>query len=339
MAFHRLVIVLFLLVSPSCGQESDLNNKVDFSFDIGVDLKVLPRDVSEDLKRDTRVYTDMTRNDLGFPKLAKWDACHPEAYNETLVNLDVSIDDLIAGYDQGNYQTFVIDSLKRRAPFGAWIVEEVKRSQDFDCVKEYAEQYAGMGALEMLDHATTVVHECAHALNMATWNGTTHDYFVRPDEVYQVPIITGPERRVIKDYLLWEDTYSDVYLDLSGEQQFDMILEEVNGYINGLIVGVAFVDLAYEGKKVSIRDGSATLLLYMAIYLHHTRLNDNPVYQSIVNEEALRLAILTLWDRGKLALEIAAPYPEIGIEDAKILVELAKFSDEIKKVRTLHCGL
>ncbi len=333
MNVFKVAIVLVLLSFSACSEEAESNNGLQISFDLGVDSPINTSDTST----DSATQQPDTTDDVIVIKSEKWDACTPEAYNEAVVNADAPMADLIAGYDQNNYQAFVIESLKRRAPFGAWIVEEVKRTQDFDCVKQYAEQYASLGALEMLDHATTVVHECAHALNMATWNGDTHDYFVRFDEVYRVPIFNGPERRVIKNYMLWEDNYSEVYLDLSGEQQFDMILEEVNGYINGLIVGVAFVDLAYEGKKISIRDGTATLLLYMAIYLHHTRLNDNAFYMGIVNEPALRLAILTLWDRGKLALKLAAPYPEIGIEDVKILGELDKFADEITRVRTLHC--
>lgn len=346
-----LTLFSLFLLCCGCGELTISNNSqqpqkdINIQFDTGVggrDASILPKkDMPSGSTKDTSDKTDLPKvaEDMGVvvPQ-EKWDACKPEAYNEKLVIPDVSVDDLIANYNPADYQQFVIDALKRRMPYGAWIVEEVMRTQNFDCVAEYASQYANMGPLVMLENTPTIVHECAHGINMETYNGVTHDYYVRPDDaVYQVNILDGPDRSVIKNYLPWQDSYSELYLDLAGNQKFDMVLEEVDGYIHDLISGVAFVDVAYEGKQLSLRDGTATFLLYMAIYLHHTRLNDNAVYLNIVNDKAWRLVILTMWDKGKLALKMAAPYPEIGIDDVKILAELDKYNDEISLVRALEC--
>lgn len=92
------------------------------------------------------------------------------------------------------------------------------------------------GPLAALRQAATVSHECANSLDMETWDGINYSYFVRPNEVYHVNIIDGPPRSVIKDYIPWHDNYVETYLEgESGKQEFDMVLEEVNGYVHDLV--------------------------------------------------------------------------------------------------------
>ena len=77
--------------------------------------------------------------------------------------------------------------------------------------------------------------------------------------------------------------------------------------------------LGSGGVMIGARDGLATFMRYLQLYLHHGRLERQNDYRAIVeNPEYLRL-IKTLWENAEAALVASYKYRALGIDDREKL--------------------
>lgn len=288
------------------------------------------------------------------------DTCLDEAYTETLPNQDASISALVANYSEADAYAFINDVLEARYPTGAYLVASALEEDEEDCIAYF--EYDLDTAESALDELSTVVHECGHFLD-GVRGGSSNDVFVfTPTKVFECQDGDTTDRsgntfarsRIFDDAFSEErppcsvddsgtcDFYADIYLNgdaddntfQSGDQGFNMLLEEAVQYVNSLAVGYAYIDYQ-TAAFVSARDGLLTLLWYVQRYLHMARLDFPDAYAFLTEDPCYRDAILTLWGRAWIYLDATADIDELGIDD-ETLLELVNDSvllDEIERVR------
>lgn len=287
--------------------------------------------------------------------------CVDGRYREALPNRDAPIDDLIAGYSSANALGFVQAVLERRYPHGWTLVREGQHGF-IDCVDSFLRDRASASAV--IGSLGTLVHECGHVYDMELSSGSNSVFAIRADlqltgargdaterggatfarsliraDAYQAlrpPCPSGSYRGC--------DFYADTYLDgsptdgsfQSGDQGFNMLLEEVLQYSNSLAIGYAFADQR-GGRSVSDRDGMLTFLWYVTRYLRMARLEHPSAYEHLVSGDGgrWRQLILTIWGRAWLYLEATDGLPGLGLDDAALmpLVTDPELVTEIDRLR------
>jgi hypothetical protein len=289
--------------------------------------------------------------------------CLDGMYRETLPDRSASLDDLIAGYAPSDAEAFLQGILERRYPHG-WTLVREGRTGFIDCVMAFLRDRSS--AQRVIGQLGTVVHECGHVYDLDLSMGRNNVYAIRSDltmtasggdttarggmtfarslirnDAYQplrAPCPMGSFRGC--------DAYANIYLDgdpsnatfESGDQGFNMLIEEVVQYVNSLVVGYAFADTRAPGSSVSDRDGMLTFLWYMTRYLRMARTEYPSAYEHLVNGDGgrWRELILTMWGRAWLYLEATEDLPGLGIDDDALmpLATTAELVEEIERLRT-----
>ncbi len=287
--------------------------------------------------------------------------CVDGQYREALPDHDASIADLVAGYASADALGFVEAILERRYPHGWTLVREGQHGFA-DCAATFLTDRSSASAV--IGELGTLVHECGHIYDMGLSSGPNSVYAIRADlqltgargdaterggatfarslirsDTYQAlrpPCASGSYRDC--------DFYANTYLDgsptdgsfQSGDQGFNMLLEEVLQYSNSLAIGYAFADQR-GGRSVSDRDGMLTFLWYVERYLRLARLEHPSAYDHLVNGDGgrWRQLILTIWGRAWLYLEATEGLPGLGIDDRALmpLVTDAELVSEIERLR------
>src|SRR5690606_17662807 len=103
----------------------------------------------------------------------------------------------------------------------------------------------------------------------------------------------------------------------SGDQGYNLLLEEAAQYVNSLATALAFED-QYERQRVSERDGILTFLWYIERYLAMARAEYPEAYALLSEDPCWRQATLTVWDRGWFYLAATAGNESLGLDDAAI---------------------
>ncbi len=286
--------------------------------------------------------------------------CTDGRYAEALPDRTASLDDLT--FD-GNVATFVDAVLERRYPFGLALVRGGRESPDVeaDCSVFYASD--PQNAAELYDRLPTIVHECGHIYDSALSEGDSNTYVIhdstrfecdggdttaRGGETFARSLILGDgfqSRYPVCEEGSFDDCdfYATLYLDgdpedetfQSGDQGFNMLLEEVVQYVNSLATQYAYRDRLPPGFFTSGRDGILALLWYMQRYLHMARLEHPDAYAHISGEACWRDAILNAWGRAWLYLELTRDDEMLGIDDDLLesLVRDSALIDEIERIR------
>ncbi|MFT7621447.1 MAG: hypothetical protein ACI9WU_000610 [Myxococcota bacterium] len=295
-------------------------------------------------------------------------SCTDGQYTEPPLATNADISDLMAGYDPGNPTGFIIDVLDRRYPFGAFLVEQTLHKgvngTTENCTEFFSKSFNLSSASGAMSSLGTVVHECGHGfdlldlfnptyqitedLSFSCKNGGVGGGFgsgvtfarslIKGDEYSQLR--TPCQSFFDKDC---EDTYAGIYLDgdptdanfESGDQGFDTVLEETVQYVNSLAVAYAYADQQSPFAASSDRDGILTFLWYVQRYLRMARLEHPAAYELLSQDACWRDAILTVWGRAWMYLEITSDMNGLGIDDTTIegLVLYPELLEEIDRLR------
>lgn len=291
--------------------------------------------------------------------------CAQEAYTEDLP-LKASLRDL--SFSSATASDYLLSALDLRYPIGADLVRgglssRMAQSQG-NCVELFLSNTSS--AQNVLRQASTVVHECGHFYDLGESRGNTSTYVIRPDLVFTCEkgdtTRRGGEtfaRSLIKQDAYYAlrpscsssarggcDMYAPIYLDgdatdavfQSGDQGYNLLLEEAVQYVNSLAAGLAFAD-QLGNVRVSERDGILTLLWYVERYLAMARTQYPDAYARISEDSCWRQATLTVWDRAWFYLRATAGMASLGLEDSKIeeLVDEPDLLSEIDALRALEC--
>lgn len=171
----------------------------------------------------------------------------------------------------------------------------------------------------------TAVHETVHVIDFQASSVDEVAYHLSVDEALRAPRTKMFPRSEIKKYLSSSSgaSYQETYLTgTTGEQDFSSILAELNAYTHGL---ETYGKLAYyipPDRRVSGRDGVATQMQYLALYVRHAKAEHPEQYLALADDAATLDTVQTLWTRAEEALASTRPDQRLGIEDDKILARV-----------------
>lgn len=305
---------------------------------------------------------DTTPADTGSPEVDDGPApvvaasCVDGQYSEQLPDDGAAIGDLVSGYQASEYRAFIDAALERRYPFGAALVRGASQSGAFDCVAAFTSASDRGSASALARQLSTVVHECGHVYDLNFGSFSTDHYLVADDlsftcqqgdtttrggETFARSLLNGDAHASMHP----ADFYRDVYLDGDpndgnfdgGDQGFNSVLEEATQYVNSLATDWAFRDFL-GGFSISSRDGILTFLWYIERYLQLARTSYPAAYARLSEDPCWRTAILTVWGRAWLYLDLTADIPQLGLDDDLLeqLVVMPELLEEIDRLRDLH---
>jgi hypothetical protein len=183
------------------------------------------------------------------------------------------------------------------------------------------------------------VHEGSHIWGANHSSASSVSYSVRTDLTIEARRLTNFHRsEILAAHVDGDgDSYAKTYLSgSSGAQGFNTLLDEYNAYTHSLAAHFCARDLLAPHSKVSARDGILTLMYYVEVYLRLAREKHAADYAAILKDPGHRRLILTVWSRAELWLRRSAPFPALGIHDARIegwayategLAEIARVRD------------
>jgi hypothetical protein len=282
---------------------------------------------------------------------------------EELPNVNASL----AGLSfTGDVPAFVDQILARRYPFGLGLVRGGRMDTEFgDC----SELFAGDpdSAADVYASMEVIVHECGHVYD-AFLSGNNRDaYELTPELSFRCERGDTTSRggdtfarsRIVGDGFASLrpacggvsspgcDPYADVYLDgdpddtvfESGDQGYNLLLEESVQYVNSIATAWAFVDQQPQNIAVSARDGILTFLWYIERYLRMARTEFPGAYERITQDECWLELTLGVWARAERYLELTSAERGLGIADDELLdlVQDPELLDEIERLRELDC--
>ncbi|HUV07957.1 MAG TPA: hypothetical protein VMX75_09525, partial [Spirochaetia bacterium] len=161
------------------------------------------------------------------------------------------------------------------------------------------------------------VHESVHYLSFQSRNSFSSYAFFLPSTAYtSVTRHNLYSRSEVGAYLQPEerDDYYEIYLTgKGGAQDFLVLLDEVNAYTFSLI-SATNLQKFFDGT-INSRDGLATFMLYLELYLHHGRTKVEGDYRKIKNNPEYLKLIKTLWENAENALIESAPYSHLAVDD------------------------
>ncbi|MFO0744624.1 MAG: hypothetical protein U1F43_02985 [Myxococcota bacterium] len=292
--------------------------------------------------------------DSGGPPPVVDPSCTDGQFDEALPADSADIAAPIAAFSSATYKEFVLAVLAVRYPFGQELVQAGVTGGPSvgqgNCIDTFTSNRNTAKAV--ISNLSTVVHECGHIADIAAGGFSNAAYLVNADVTFKCPSASAPGKTFARsllnddDYasLNPNDFYRDVYLDGdpsdgtfdSGDQGYDMVLEEATQYVNSLATDWAFRDQYPRGQSITARDGILTFLWYVERYLHLARLEHPQAYTVISGNKCWRDATLTMWGRAWLYLDLSDGESALGIDDA-FLEDLVMDPDllgEIDRIRS-----
>lgn len=292
-------------------------------------------------------------------------ACTDGKYTEVLPTGKESIQALIVAYSSDDTMTFITGVLAVRYPLGKTLVEGAIANAKQHCVDTFLPQSQRGSASAVLSRMGVIVHECGHFFDLYAKGkgfGESHYQFNQTvsftcsgggnqgsKPTFARSLITGDKwgdanKACASFGDKGCDSYAPIYLNgdptdakfESGDQGFNMLMEEVVQYINSLAEAVAFHD-QIKGST-SARDGILTFLWYMERYLQMARLKYPASYKVILEDACWRNTVLTAWGRAWLYLNATEGDPKLTIKGAMLLKNAREpeLMAEIQLLRDAH---
>ena len=290
--------------------------------------------------------------------------CLDGQYRETLPTAGADITQITRDYDPNAWREYVEATLRQRYALGWDIVENAlieAPAQLGDCLDRFVRDRSSARAIDR--QMGTFVHECGHFLDIGlSFASGRNIFYIRQDltiECSEGDTLTRRGRTFARSRIRDDrfsdrrppcdrgencDTYANIYLNgnpddqnfESGDQGFNMLMEEAFQYVNSLATNYALND-RYQGS-ISGRDGILTTLWWVQRYLVMAREDYPAAHDFILGNACWREAILTLWGRAWLYLSITENMDQLGIRDDAIqtLVEDQELLSEIQAIRDAH---
>ncbi|MFZ4578432.1 MAG: hypothetical protein ACOYOB_08570 [Myxococcota bacterium] len=320
-------------------------------------------DTAADTAPDT-TKPDVTADTTVPPSELTVPGCPDGDYTEAAADPKGDLSAAQAGYSAADAIPAMLKALEARYPFGKTLVlegDKVALGGGKTCTQAFFNAAKASTLAAALGQASVVVHECGHMLGWGTFG--SHKYWIAKDLVstcqgmsYQGTDASFARSLIHDDAFAaaWPgcasfgmqgcDGYAPIYLDGdpkdgkfdSGDQGYDMVLEEVMQYVNSLAVDYAFAD--QSSYSTSAEDGLLTFLWYMQRYLHMARLDYPSVYKSLSESPCWRRTTLQLWGRGWFYLQRSVSNPQLNLKGKFLrgLVQDPALLDEIARLRQLE---
>jgi hypothetical protein len=244
------------------------------------------------------------------PRFAAGEPGYTEASCDELAD----VTDIAAAYRPGATRATAEALAKRRYPTGLPFLT-VQDDAMLGAWFQRTETFAGV-----VSHFDAAVHEGSHIWGAKHFNLRTVSYPVRADLTIETKRLTNFNRGEILGAIGEDanDSYAKTYLaGPNGAQGFNTLLDEYNAYTHSLATRVCTRDLL-GNTRVSARDGILAMMFYVEVYLRLAREQHPADYAAILTDPGHRRLILTVWNRAELWLRKSAPFPALGIDDARL---------------------
>lgn len=321
-------------------------------------------DVQNDAAQKDQAANDLGPADTGStssPSAMTWPTCIDGQYTEIAADPSADLTAALAKFSASNGVAFVTEALGIRYPLGKFIMQSGDASPgQGGCIKLFWQADQGKTPADAILQASTLVHECGHMYDNGKSSFGDHDYFVSDGVEFKCKGLAyqgankGFARSLIKGdefNALWPacanfgdegcDGYAPIYLDGdpndgkfdSGDQGYDMVLEEVTQYVNSLATSYAVAD--QTEWNTSAEDGILTYMWYTERYLHMARLQYPAAYNYLIGNSCWRQATLTIWGRGWFYLNKSAGNTKLNLIGPQLrdLVKNPALIDEIVRLR------
>lgn len=255
----------------------------------------------------------------------------PLCYSEPL-DPDADISDIVNSYGGPGFQDAVIEAMNRRYPAGAYLLE-AQRNDPYWTQFSDPNSWEGMvGWLDTLVHEQTHLFNAYHAIDV----GQSASLYMREDVILYLPPEQGFARSQILPDLppaLAQSIYADTYLTGDqGTRGFGALLDETACYVNE-VPGMSVFGEYFGGFGLSLRDGSAAMLVFLEFYLRRARTQDPDFYAWAQSQPVYVEAVQLLWQRTQFFYEaVADDHPSLGISDGEYRAE-AELEENLDELR------
>jgi hypothetical protein len=234
---------------------------------------------------------------------------------------DASLADLKSTYAGSGWLKSMLAVLDRRYAHGFHVLDAMKNDP---WLKTDLPKYYGMstwaGMIEAID---TACHEETHGYDFekALAIPGKHVYFHGQGQEVVVPKLDFfPRSEILAEVQVGGSVtpnYDSTYLKGSqGSLGFIYLADELTAYINGLACVTAVVDHLEQGS--SFRDGVASHLYYLEVYLRVARTQHPTLYAKWKAEPTWQQYVRLAWARGHYWYDRALPHPLLGSKDVPI---------------------
>jgi hypothetical protein len=241
--------------------------------------------------------------------------CYYEAYTSD------SIQSIKTSYTGSQWLQKMLATLDVRYPNGHFLMDAMKTDPWLTgTFPSYFELGTWGGMIDAID---TACHEETHGwdFDQALSTPGKHVYFMGIDEQIQVPKLSFFARNEILSLVQQGGSvttnYDNTYLTgTQGTYDFIFLADELTAYINGLACVASVQDQVTS--TVSYRDGAASHLYYLQLYMKVAREDHPALYTQWKNDASWQHWVRLAWARGHFWTEQVINDPNFGINDAAI---------------------
>ena len=208
--------------------------------------------------------------------------------------------------------------LRRRFPAGAALVEELDDPDLFERGFPMAPVSWRRTSLGM----SSAIYETVRLIGFRRLTEESYRYPINTTESFEVPRLTLFPSSEIRGLLPTAINELKITERLLGEEasgkHIEDLLDHLNAYTWSMMTELALLDQT-AGRDIAARDTVLLALAYTDTYLRHARTTRPKDYAKIRDTEAMRSAVVGLWDRAVCSLRLSGTESRLGIEDVALL--------------------
>ena len=230
--------------------------------------------------------------------------------------------------------------LRRRFPAAAALVEELEDPELFERGFPMAPVSWRRTSLGM----SSAIYETVRLIGFRRLTEESYRYPISAAESFEVPRLTLFPSSEIRDLLPSAVSEMKLTERLLGEESsgkhIEDLLDHLNAYTWSMMTELALLDQT-AGRDIAARDTVLLTLAYTDTYLQHARVTRPDDYAKIRDTEAMRSAVVGLWDRAVCSLRLSGTESRLGIEDVALLPVLfgSGRAPEVDALRTTKPSL
>ncbi len=241
--------------------------------------------------------------------------CYYEAFTTT------NISNIESSYSGAQWLNKMLATLEARYPNGHYLMDAMKTDPWLTgTFPSYFELGTFDGMIEAID---TACHEESHGYDFeqALSLPNKHLYYHGENQQITPPKLNFFARNEILS-LVQEggsvtSNYDSTYLTgTQGSYDFIFLADELTAYINGLACVTTVQD--YVTQTTSYRDGAASHLYYLQLYMRVARTEHATLYNQWKSDAEWQKLVRFAWARGHYWTAQALDNPHLGINDAAI---------------------
>jgi hypothetical protein len=244
------------------------------------------------------------------------DGCYTEGYDP-----GKSLADLKSSYQSSKWLSTMLTTLDRRYHNGFVVLDAMKNDT---WLKNSLPQYYSMSTWSgMIQAIDTACHEETHGYDFDKALGLSgkHLYYLGENLQIATPKLNFFARNQILSAVQQggsvTSSYDSTYLTgTQGSYDFIFLADELTAYINGLACAASVAD--HIDSTSSYRDGAASHLFYLLVYLRIARTKYSSLYNQWKADASWQKFVRYSWARGHFWTKVAQPFPKLGIADAAI---------------------